>query len=84
MKPAKSAPVHTREATVKAAKSTAVEATKSAPVETAASAAVKTSASAPTMRPGIGGIWLAERGGAQEGSCGCQNLCHPGPGSGFV
>jgi hypothetical protein len=36
------------------------------------------------MRPGIGGIWLAERGGAQQSSRGCQNSCHPGPGSMFA
>jgi hypothetical protein len=75
MKPAKSAPVHTREATVKSTHSAAVEASKSAAVEAAAT---------PAMRPSVGGIWLAERGGAQESSCGCQNPCHPGPGSGFV
>jgi hypothetical protein len=84
MEHAKSAPVHTREATVKSTHSAAVEAAKSTPVETATSAAVKTPASAPAMRPGVGGIWLAERGGAKEGSCGCQNPCHPGPGSGIV
>jgi hypothetical protein len=61
--------------------SAAVEAAKSV-VETAAveTATVETAA----MRPGIGEIWLAERDGAQESSCGCQNLCQPGPGSRLV
>jgi len=46
------APVHTREGTVKSTHSAAVEAAKSTAVETPA----------PAMRPGIGEIWLAERG----------------------
>jgi hypothetical protein len=45
-------------------------------VETTKTAAVKTS--------GEGGIWLAERGNAQESSCGCQNPCPPASGSRFV
>jgi hypothetical protein len=76
MKPAKSAPVHAREATVKSAHTAAMEAAKSTPVETAATT--------PAVRPGISEIWLAERGGAQQSSCGCQNPRHHGPGSGFV
>jgi hypothetical protein len=60
---------------VKSAHSAAVEAT---------SAAVETSTATPAMPPGVGGIWLAERGSAQESSCGCQNRCRPGPGSRFV
>jgi hypothetical protein len=84
--PVKPAPV--KPAPVKPAKSgvesATVEAAKSAAVEAAKSAAVETSASAPAMRPGIGGIWLAERGSAQESSGGCQNPGHPGPGSRFV
>jgi hypothetical protein len=34
--------------------------------------------------PGIGWIWLGERGGAEESSCGCQSSCHPWPGSMFT
>ena len=64
VKRTKSAPVHTREATVKSAHSAAVEAAKSAPVETPA---------IPAMRPGIGEIWLAERGSAQQSSCDFQS-----------
>jgi len=84
--------VHSGEATVKSIKSAAVEtsameAPESAAVETSAmeatkSAAVETSASA--MRPGVGKIWLAERAGAQESSCGCQNLCRSWPGPMFA
>ena len=50
------------EATVKSTKSTAVEVT-AATVET----------SAPAMRPGVGGMWLAQRGSAQQSGCGCQS-----------
>jgi hypothetical protein len=70
-------------AAVEAAKSVVKSATvETATVETATveTATVETAA----MRPGGGGIWLAERGSAQESSCGCQNPCHPGPGSRFV
>ena len=82
--------VHAREATVEAAKSTAVEADKSAPVETSAPASVETPAApvpaaAPAAAmPGVGEIRLAERGGAQKSSCGCQNLCRPWPGPVFA
>ena len=69
----KSIPVEAGESVVESA---AVEAAKSV-VETAT---VETAA----MRPGIGEIWLAERGGAQQSSCGCQSLWYPGPGSRFV
>jgi hypothetical protein len=76
VKPSKSAPVHTREATVKSTHSAAVEAAKSTPVET----------SAPTraMRPGIGEFWLAERGSAQQSSCDCQSPSVLRPGFRFV
>jgi hypothetical protein len=80
--------VHTREATVKATKSTAVKATESAPVETSAPASVETPAApvpaAAAAMPGVGEIWVAERGSAQESSCGCQNLCRPWPGPMFA
>jgi len=62
--------VHTREVTVKSAKSGAMEATKSAAMEATHSAAmepspaaVETPASTPAM-PSVGEIWLAERGSA--------------------
>jgi hypothetical protein len=57
---------------------------ESAAMEAAKSASVETAASAAAMRPGIGGIWLTERGNAQESSCGCQSSCHPWPGSMFA
>jgi hypothetical protein len=53
MKSAKSAPAHTREAAVEAAKPTSVE----------------TAAATPAVRPGISEIWLAERCRAQQSSC---------------
>src|SRR6516162_3083682 len=53
-------------AAVEAAKSSAVEATKPA-------ASVKTAAPAPAVRPGIGEVWLAERGRAQQRSRNCQS-----------
>jgi hypothetical protein len=71
--------VHSGEATVKSTKSAAVE---TSAMEATKSAAVETSASA--MRPGVGKIWLAERAGAQESSCGCQNLCRSWPGPMFA
>jgi hypothetical protein len=67
--------VDTGEATVKSTKSTAVEAT---------TATVETSASAPAMRPGVGKMWLAQRGGAQQSGCGCQSPSYPWPGSMFA
>jgi hypothetical protein len=87
--------VHSGEATVKSTKSATVEATKSAAVETSAmeatkSAAVETPAAveppppASAMWPSVGKIWLAERAGAQESSCGCQNLCRSWPGPMFA
>lgn len=76
--------VHTREATVKATKSTAVEATEAAPVEASAPASVETPAAPAAAMPGVGEIRLAERGGAQESSCGYQNLRRPWPGSMFA
>jgi Tfp pilus assembly protein PilX len=74
---------------VKSTKSTAVEAPaveapEAAAVETSAAAAVETSAASPAMRPGIGKIWLAERGSAEESGCGRQGSCHPRPGSMFA
>ena len=89
----KSIPVEAGEAVVESA---AVEGAKSvvetAAVETAAveTAAVETATvetatvETAAMRPGIGEIWLAERGGAQQSSCGCQSLWYPWPGSRFV
>ena len=76
-------------AAVEAAKSVMEPATvepatvEPATVETATveTSTVETSAPTPAMRPGVGEIWLAERGSAQESSCGCQNPCHPGAGS---
>ena len=56
-------------------KSTTVKSTKSAAVE-ATAATVETS--------GVGGIWLAERGSAQQSSSNCQSPSYPGPGSIFV
>jgi hypothetical protein len=92
--------VHTPEATVKATKSTAVEATESAPVETSAPAPAETSAPAPVetsapasvetpaapaaAMPGVGEIWLAQRGSAQQSGCGCQRPSYPWPGSMFA
>jgi hypothetical protein len=84
--------VHTPEATVKATKSTAVEATESAPVETSAPAPVETSAPASVETPaapaaavpGVGEIWLAQRGNAQQSGCGCQRPSYPWPGSMFA
>jgi hypothetical protein len=78
MKPAKSAPVHRREATVKATKSTAVETPAPASVEPPAAAPVPAAAPAAAV-PRVGEIRLAERGSAQQSSCGCQNLCRPWP-----
>jgi hypothetical protein len=74
--------VHSGEATVKSTKSATVEATKSAAVETPAAVEPPTPASA--MWPSVGKIWLAERAGAQESSCGCQNLCRSWPGPMFA
>ena len=76
--------VHTREMTVKSAKSTPVESAHSAAVKSTHSAAVETPAAAPAMRPSVGEIWLAERGSAQQSSCDCQSPSYPGPGSRFV
>jgi len=56
-------------------KSTTVKSAKSAPVE-ATAATVETS--------GVGWIWLAERGCAQQSRCDCQSPSYPGPGSVFV
>ena len=55
--------VHTREVTVKSAKSTPVE-TAAPAVKSAHSAAVETPATTAAMRPSVGEIWLAERGSA--------------------
>jgi hypothetical protein len=73
---------------MKSTKSPAVEAFKSAPVKPAAkSAAVETPAPAmetpapgAAMRPSVGEIWLAERGGAQQSSCDGQtpSVLRPG------
>jgi len=52
-----------------------VKSTKSAAVE-ATAATVETS--------GVDGIWLAERGSAQQSSCDCQSPSYPGPGSIFL
>jgi hypothetical protein len=76
--------VHTPEATVKATKSTAVEATESAPVETSAPASVETPAAPAAAVPGVGEIWLAQRGSAQQSGCGCQRPSYPWPGSMFA
>jgi hypothetical protein len=77
VKPAKSPAVET--ATVETA---AMKAAKSAAVEAPATAAVEASATA--MRPSVGEIWLAERGSAQQSSCGCQSPSYPGAGSRFA
>jgi len=75
----KSIPVEptTVEAPMKPAtmKPATVKSTKSAAVE-ATAATVETS--------GVGGIWLAERGCAQQSRCDCQSPSYPGPGSVFV
>jgi hypothetical protein len=81
---AKSAPVE----------SAPVESTKSAPVEAAhrvkpaamksTAPAVETPATTPAVRPGVGGIWLAERGSAQQSRSDRQSPSYPGPGSIFV
>ena len=68
---------------------TSVESTKSAAVEAAPMkpATVKSptpavEATAATVKTGgVGGIWLAERGSAQQSSCDCQSPSYPGPGS---
>ena len=67
-------------AAMKPAKSAAVK--SAAPVKPAAPA-VETAAPA-AMRPGVGEIWLAERGSAQQSSCDCQRPSDPGPGSRFA
>ena len=64
--------------------SPAMEATKSATMKSAHSTAVETPAATPAMRPSVGEIWLAERGSAQQSSCGCQSPSYPGPGSRFA
>src|SRR5208282_3819147 len=60
---------------------------KSIPVEPAtvkpAKPAVKATA-ATVETSGVGGIWLAQRGSAQQSSCDCQSPSYPGPGSIFV
>jgi hypothetical protein len=81
--------VHTREMTVKSAKSTpvetaAVESAHSAAVKSTHSAAVETPAATPAMRPSVGEIWLAERGSAQQSSCDCQSPSYLGPRSRFA
>ena len=79
MKPVtvKSIPVKPAESTVKSTPMKPVESTvESAPVKPAKSAAMKPAAavetSAPAM-PSVGGIWLAERGSAQQSSSDCQS-----------
>jgi hypothetical protein len=64
---------------VESAKSTAVN---PATVKSTKSAAVKPTASA--MRSGVGEIWLAQRGSAQQSSCDCQSPSYPGAGSRFA
>ena len=61
--------VDTGEATVKSTKSTAVKPT---------AATAETSTSTPAMRPGVGGIWLAQRCSAQQSGCGCQSPSYLG------
>jgi hypothetical protein len=61
----------------------AMKAAKSAPVKPAAveTSAPAVEASSPAMHLSVGEIWLAERGSAQQSSCGCQSPSYPGPGS---
>ena len=77
VEPATVEPATVKSATVKSAtvKSATVKPTKSAAVE-ATAATVETS--------GVGRIWLAERGSAQQSSCDCQSPSYPGPGSIFL
>jgi hypothetical protein len=68
---------------------TPVEATKAAhrvkPAAMKSTApAVETPATTPAVRPGVGGIWLAERGSAQQSRSDRQSPSYPGPGSIFV
>jgi hypothetical protein len=72
-------------------KPTAVESGESTvdPTHRGNAAAVKSTTSAmesPTaaVRTGVGKIWLAERGCAQQRRCDCQSPSYPGPGSIFV
>ena len=65
-------------------KPTSVEApVKPATVKSTKSAAVEATA-APVETSGVGRIWLAERGCAQQRRCDCQSPSYPGPGSAFV
>jgi len=65
-------------------KPTSVEApVKPATVKSTKSAAVEATA-ATVETSGVGGIWLAERGCAQQSRCDCQSPSYPGPGSVFV
>jgi hypothetical protein len=68
---------------------TPVEATKAAhrvkPAAMKSTApAVETPATTPAVRPGVGGIWRAERGSAQQSRSDRQSPSYPGPGSIFV
>ena len=74
--------VHTREATVKSAKSAVKRAgVKAAAMEPAASV----EAPASTMPRSMGEIRLAERSSEQQSTCdSSQNPCHPGPDSMFA
>jgi hypothetical protein len=77
----------TKSAPVEAAHRVKPAAMKSAApaVETPATApAVETPATTPAVRPGVGGIWLAERGSAQQSRSDRQSPSYPGPGSIFV
>ena len=68
--------------TVESTESAGVEAApmKPATVKSAKSAAVEATA-ATVETSGVDGIWLAERGSAQQSSCDCQSPSYPGPGS---
>jgi hypothetical protein len=55
---------------------------KSTPVEATAATVEATAATVETS--GVGWIWLAERGCAQQSRCDCQSPSYPGPGSVFV
>jgi hypothetical protein len=59
----------------------------SAAMKPAHSAAVEpahSAAATPAMRAGVGEIWLAECGNAQQNRCDCQSPSYPGPGSAFI
>jgi hypothetical protein len=85
MKSARVEPAIVKSIPVEAGKSVVESASVEAPKSVVESPTVETATvETAAMRPGIREIWLAERGSAQESSCGCQSPSGLRPGSMFA